>query len=77
LKLFKVKLIPVQNWDIQGLVLDAIELVPEESKQKLNALLESGLLASKGGLNVVDGKLSGSSAFNLSALKLKATVTMI
>ncbi|MFQ3208216.1 MAG: hypothetical protein ACI9IT_002382 [Glaciecola sp.] len=63
----------VQNWDIKGLVLDAIELVPEESKQKLNALLESGLLASKGGLKVVDGKLSGSSVIDLSALKLKAT----
>jgi uncharacterized protein (TIGR03545 family) len=62
-----------QNWDIKGLVLDAIELVPEESKQKLNALLESGLLASKGQLNIVDGKLSGSSVIDLSALKLKAT----
>jgi uncharacterized protein (TIGR03545 family) len=63
----------VQNWDINGLVLDAVELVPAESKQKLNALLESGILASKGGLNVVDGKISGSSVFDLSALKLKAT----
>nr|WP_297349585.1 TIGR03545 family protein [uncultured Glaciecola sp.] len=63
----------VQDWDINGLVLDAIELVPEESKQKLNALLESGLLASKGGLKVVDGKLSGSSVIDLRALKLKAT----
>jgi uncharacterized protein (TIGR03545 family) len=63
----------VQNWDIKGLVLDTVELVPEESKQKLNALLESGLLASKGGLNVVDGTLSGSSIFDLSSLKLKAT----
>ncbi|MBF7071854.1 TIGR03545 family protein [Glaciecola sp. MH2013] len=62
----------VQNWDIQGLVLEAVELVPEESKQKLNALLESGLLASKGGLNIQDGKLSGSSLFDLSALSLKA-----
>lgn len=62
----------VQNWDIKGLVLDAVELVPAESKQKLNALLESGILASKGGLNVVDGKISGSSVFDLSALKLKA-----
>jgi uncharacterized protein (TIGR03545 family) len=62
-----------QNWDIKGLVLDAIELVPEESKQKLNALLESGLLASKGQLNIIDGKLSGSSVIDLSALKLKAT----
>ena len=63
----------VQDWDINGLVLDAVELVPAESKQKLNALLESGILASKGGLNVVDGKISGSSVFDLSALKLKAT----
>jgi uncharacterized protein (TIGR03545 family) len=63
----------VQNWDINGLVLNAVELVPAESKQKLNALLESGILASKGGLNVVDGKISGSSVFDLSALKLKAT----
>jgi uncharacterized protein (TIGR03545 family) len=63
----------VQNWDIKGLVLDAIELVPEQSKQKLNALLESGLLASKGELNVVDGQLTGSSVFDLSALKLTAT----
>jgi uncharacterized protein (TIGR03545 family) len=63
----------VQNWDIEGLVLEAIELVPEESKQKLNAQLESGLLASKGGLNVVNGKLSGSSVIDLSALKLIAT----
>jgi len=63
----------VQNWDIKGLVLNAIELVPEESKQKLNALLESGLLASKGELNVVDSTLSGSSIIDLSALQLKAT----
>lgn len=63
----------VQNWDIKGLVLDAIELVPQQSKQKLNALLESGLLASKGELNVVDGQLTGSSVFDLSALNLKAT----
>ena len=62
-----------QNWDIKGLRLDAIELVPEESKQKLNALLESGLLSSKGRLNVIDGKLSGESIIDLSALKLKAT----
>lgn len=63
----------VQNWDIKGLMLEAVELVPTESKQKLNAFLESGILASKGGLNVVDGKISGSSVFDLSALKLKAT----
>jgi len=63
----------VQNWDIKGVVLDSIELAPEQSKQKLNALLESGLLASTGELNVVDGKLSGSSVFDLSTLKLKAT----
>jgi uncharacterized protein (TIGR03545 family) len=63
----------VQNWDIKGLVLDAIELIPEQSKQKLNALLESGLLASTGELNIVDGKLSGSSVFDLSVLELKAT----
>jgi uncharacterized protein (TIGR03545 family) len=62
-----------QDWDIKGLVLNAVELVPEESKQKLNALLESGLLASKGGLKVVDGKVSGSSVFDLSALNLKAS----
>jgi uncharacterized protein (TIGR03545 family) len=63
----------VQDWDIKGLVLDAIELVPEQSKQKLNALLESGLLASKGELNIVDGQLTGSSVFDLTAMKLKAT----
>jgi uncharacterized protein (TIGR03545 family) len=63
----------VQNWDIRGLTLENIELVSKESKQKLDALLESGLLASKGRLNVVDGKLSGSSVINLSALKLNAT----
>ena len=63
----------VQDWDIKGLVLDAVELVPAESKQKLNALLNSGLLASKGGLKLVDGKLSGSSVFDLSALKLEAS----
>jgi uncharacterized protein (TIGR03545 family) len=62
-----------QDWDIKGLVLDTVELVPEESKQKLNALLESGLLASKGGLKIVDGKLSGSSVFDLSSLKLQAS----
>ena len=63
----------VQNWDIQGLVLEAVELVPAESKQKLNALLESGLLASKGGLNIVDGEITGSSLFDLSALSMTAT----
>jgi len=63
----------VQDWDINGLALKAVELVPAESKQKLNALLESGILASKGGLKVIDGKISGSSVFDLSALKLKAT----
>lgn len=62
-----------QNWDIAGLVLDAVELVPVESKQKLNALLESGLLSSKGGLKIVDGELSGSSIFDLSALTLAAS----
>jgi uncharacterized protein (TIGR03545 family) len=72
-EIVKGKVNSVQDWDIQGLVLDAVELVPEESKQKLNALLESGLLASKGGLKVVDGKVSGSSVFNLSALQLKAS----
>lgn len=63
----------IQNWDIKGLVLQAVELVPEASKQKLNALLESGILASKGELKVVNGKISGSSVFDLSSLKLQAT----
>ena len=63
----------IQNWDIKGLVLQAVELIPEASKQTFNALLESGILASKGELNVVNGKISGSSVFDLSALKLQAT----
>lgn len=72
-EIMKGKVSSIQNWDIQGLVLDSIELVPAESKQKLNALLNSGLLASKGGLQVLDGAVSGSSIFDLSALKLQAT----
>ncbi len=63
----------VQNWDISGLVLDTVELLPKESKQKLNALLESGSLASKGGIQIIDGKVSGSSIFDLSDLKLQAS----
>ncbi|MDT0627360.1 TIGR03545 family protein [Alteromonas sp. W364] len=62
-----------QQWDIQGLALKAVELVPEESKQKLTAMLKSGFLASTGGIEIVDGKLSGSSIFDLSALSMSAT----
>ena len=62
-----------QQWDIQGLALKAVELVPEESKQKLTAMLKSGLLASTGGIEIVDGKLTGSSIFDLSALSMSAT----
>jgi uncharacterized protein (TIGR03545 family) len=62
-----------QQWDIKGLALKAVELVPEESKQKLTAMLESGLLASTGGLQIVDGKLTGSSVFDLSALSMSAS----
>jgi uncharacterized protein (TIGR03545 family) len=72
-EIIKGKVNSTQDWDIKGLVLNTIELVPEQSKQKLTALLESGLLASKGELNVVDGQITGSSVFNLKALKLKAT----
>lgn len=63
----------VQSWNIQELVLNSIALVPEGAKQTLNALLESGLLASAGELKIVDNELSGSSKFDLSALKLKAS----
>jgi uncharacterized protein (TIGR03545 family) len=71
-EIVKGKVNSVQNWDIHGLVLDTVELLPKESKQKLNALLESGLLASKGGIQIINGQVSGSSIFDLSDLKLQA-----
>jgi len=65
LKLFKVKLIQVKNWDIQGLVLDANRIGSRESKSKnLKRIARVSLLASKGWIKTWSmASYSGSSAF--------------
>jgi len=61
-----------QNWNIAGLKLEDVTLIPEQAKQKLNAILNSGLLDSKGSLAIVNNQLDGSSEFDLSQLALDA-----
>lgn len=61
-----------QNWDILGLALDSIELVPEEAKQSLTAILKSAVVNSTGTLNIIENELSGNSNFDLRELALDA-----
>lgn len=64
-----------QQWDIQGLKLKDIVLIPESAKQKLNAAINSGLLAATGSLAIKNNQLDGKSLFNLSQLNLQASGT--
>ncbi|MFC3123293.1 TIGR03545 family protein [Agaribacter flavus] len=61
-----------QSWHLSELVLNEIQLVPESAKQKLTAILNSGLLNSQGELSVVGTKLTGQSSFKLKELALLA-----
>jgi uncharacterized protein (TIGR03545 family) len=61
-----------QNWNVAGLKLEDVTLIPEQAKQKLNAMLNSGLLDSKGSLSIVNNQLDGTSNFDLSQLALDA-----
>ncbi|GBL05123.1 TIGR03545 family protein [Glaciecola sp. KUL10] len=61
-----------QKWDIAGLALSAVELVPKEAQQSLSAIIESAVLNSTGNLSIVANELSGNSKFNFQKLVLDA-----
>ena len=61
-----------QNWDIAGLALSAVELVPQEAQQSLTAMIKSALVDSQGSLNINANQLSGSSQFDFEKLVLEA-----
>jgi len=61
-----------QSWDIKGVVLKDLALIPADAQQKLTAVLNSGLLNSQGALSISSNQLSGESRFDLSNLKLSA-----
>lgn len=61
-----------QTWDVQGAVLENLSLIPEDAKQKLSAVLNSGMLNSTGNLDIVANQLQGQSVFDLSNLDLIA-----
>jgi uncharacterized protein (TIGR03545 family) len=61
-----------QSWDIAGLALSAVELVPQEAKQSLTAMIESAVVASQGSLTINANELSGNSQFDFQNLVLEA-----
>jgi uncharacterized protein (TIGR03545 family) len=62
-----------QNWNIQGLKIENAVLIPESAKQKLNAVINSGLLAANGSLKINNNQLDGKTSFSMSQLDLDAS----
>ena len=61
------------EWDIRGLSLIAVELLPEDAQHTLSAIIESGMLDALGSLVIKDNKLQGNARFDFSKLDINAS----
>lgn len=64
-----------QSWNIAGLTMKDIALIPDNAAQKLTASINSGLLNSSGKLSINNNQLMGQSEFLLSKLAMQASGT--